>query len=199
MCLFITIALPSGADLHRAKAILRRHGRTFKPVTPTVTAPFLRDGDAYGLTTRDSCDCDTAVGVRLRKPDENVLVEKRRKLETKLARKKRPDPKLLHRIRLAREVDARETEEVANANLQEAQRWVDLLRELVSEPDASGLRLLLMGYSGLIEREPLPEFLGDKLTTSMLSPEVILEIREGVVYEIRNELTDSLRSPRSRR
>ncbi len=185
MCLFVSIALPAGADLGAVREVLRRHGRAFRSNATPEAVPFLRPGDRYGTIERNRCDCGTILGSRWRARDDAERPVTTARHLSKLRRRG------WSKSRVQRWADAR----AANAEWNQSHRdqvhaeqetpWDSLLRELLRAAGASGLRLLLHEYTGTRDESPLPPYRGQVLTAEELTPETLRAIREDEVYEIR--------------
>lgn len=56
MCIFITVALPAGADLATLADVAARHRRCLTPIDNPSVREHLQPGDHYCLTRPGHCD-----------------------------------------------------------------------------------------------------------------------------------------------
>jgi hypothetical protein len=67
MCYYITAVLPRETSQPVAQAVAERHARNLTPLANPGIQDQLRAGEQYCLTTAGHCDCDTSLGLVVRK------------------------------------------------------------------------------------------------------------------------------------
>lgn len=187
MCLYITSLLPAHTNLPIAQEVFRKHGRQFRPAeAPKRLRSLLRPGDHYGITTREFCDCGTAVGCRARFPenadDEKELAAQIRRMRRRGRRKGWTAARFDRETQHLREQWDWNKADTAARKCAEAQRWEELLRDLIESAGANGLGLFMHEYNGEFEDERVVLRGQEEITLAKLTPDRILDLRDDVLY-----------------
>ena len=154
MCHFITATLPQGANIDLASGVFRSHDLGFKVVHNPHVSPQLNPGETYILTTRGRCDCGTALGVLNRHGPSNDLT-----YESEVANLRKQGwsgTKVQRWLKQKREAEEKRKEEVnsrAQGGMADAERWVNLVSELLHSGHANKVGVLLHLYHGGVETE----------------------------------------------
>jgi hypothetical protein len=185
MCHYITATLPNAVEPNSVAPIFGSHKLGFKLISNLHVSQQLDSGDWYILTTKEYCDCGTALGSLNRQSVDKVAtyerdLEKFRKLGWSEAKIQR----WLEQKRQTKERHQREDESRAQGGAQELDRWVAFLNELLKSGHARRFGLLLHSYQGSIESEPIHIQRREKLRLADLNPERLMKVEEDVLYEV---------------
>ena len=184
MCHFITATLPQGATIDLATQVFRSHHLGFKVVHNPHVSPQLHPGETYILTTRGQCDCGTALGALNRNGPSKDLThegeaEKLRILGWSGA-------KVQRWLKQKREAEEKRKEEIdarAQRGMADAERWVNLVTDLLQSGHANSVGVLLHLYHGGVETEHINISERRKVRLADLSPEYVMRMSEDILYE----------------
>jgi len=183
MCHFITATLSRGANVDLAAQSFRAHALGFKAVHNSHVSPQLNTGETYVLTTRGPCDCGTVMGSlnRDRPSDPTYSSE-----VAKLSKKGWSRVKIERWLEQKKEVeDKRKRED--HARLQEgtaeAERWIDLVTDLLRSGQANKVGVLYHWYHGSIESERINISERRRVKVENLNPKYIMSMSEDILYE----------------
>ena len=184
MCHFITVTLPLNVDADSVAPIFRSHGLGFELVSNPYVSAQLEAGDLYLLTTRGHCDCGTALGSLdgSGAPDDPSYERELKKFrkhgwsEAKITR-------WLEQKEQTKEKHGREAEARFKGSTQELNHWGGLITDVLKSGCARRIGLLLHMYRGGIETERISILRREKVKLAEFTPELLLRIKEDVVYE----------------
>lgn len=183
MCHFITATLPQGANIDLAIQVFRSHDLGFKVVHNPRVSTQLNPGETYILTTKGQCDCGTALGSLNRGPSKDL------NFESELANLRKQGwsgAKVQRWLKQKREAEEKRKEEVdarAEGGMADAQRWVNLVNELLQSGHANKVGVLLHLYHGGVETERINISERRKLRLADLTPNYVMRMSEDVLYE----------------
>jgi hypothetical protein len=178
MCHFVTAAIPGDVELPFIARVFDKHDLAFRLLTSSPVVPQLRAGDRYVLTTRGHCDCGTALGSRHKTPEP----ESHARQVAKLRKKGWGDAKIerwLQEKQATRERDVRKAD-TDRARTADVERWLAVVVDALMLVPRVGL--VLHFYGGEIESESI-ELEHERVPRSALTAELLLSLREDVLYE----------------
>jgi hypothetical protein len=184
MCHYITARLPQSVDADSVAPIFKLHKFAFYLISNPHVSAQLEAGDLYVLTTTGHCDCGTALGsldVPVARDDlsfERELKRFRKQgwSEAKIAR-------WLEQKEQTKEKHLREDEARLKGGTRELNEWVGLITNVLKSGYAPRIGLLLHMYTRGIESERISILRREKVKLVDLSPELLMRIKEDVVYE----------------
>ena len=184
MCHYITVTLPHNVNADSVAPIFESHKLGFELISNPHLSAQLEAGDLYLLTTRGHCDCGTALGSLNGSAARDELSYER---ELKKFRKQGwSEPKInrwLEQKEQTKEKHLREHEAQAKGSTHELNHWVRLITDVLTSGYARRIGLLLHMYHGGIESERIGILRRDKVKLADLTPELLMRIKEDVVYE----------------
>ena len=184
MCHFITATLPQGANIDLAVQVFRSHGLGFKVVHNPHVSPQLNPGETYILTTRGHCDCGTALGsLNRRGPSKDLTYEGE---AAKLRKQGWSGAKVQRWLKQKREAEDKRNKEVgarAQGGMADAERWVNLVNDLLQSGHTKKVGVLLHLYRGGVETERVNISERRKVRLADLSPEYVMRMSEDILYE----------------
>lgn len=184
MCHYITATLPRDVDIDVVASRFDAHGRGFTVISNPHVAGQIEPGDRYVLTTRKHCDCGTVLGA-LRGSGAKSQGALAHQVE-KLRRRGWSEAKIDRwRDQTGQGRARREQESGAGAQrgLQDANQWIDLLRDLLNSGAGPRIGLLLHWYRGSVESERVALKGVRRVAISTLNPDQLMGIEEDVLYE----------------
>ena len=184
MCHFITATLPQSANIDLATQVFRSHELGFKVVHNPHVTPQLNPGETYILTTRGHCDCGTALGALNRRgPSLDLTYEGE---AAKLRKQGWSGAKVQRWLKQKRELEDKRKKEVnthAQEAMADAERWVNLVRDLLQSGHANKVGVLLHRYHGAVEMERVNISERRKVRLADLSTEYVMRMSEDILYE----------------
>ena len=183
MCHYITATLPKGADLDELVTVFDQFKLGFEVIhNPHLESQFPA-GEHYILTTRNQCDCGTALGslhsnADGRLPTYERDLQKFRKQGWSEAKIKR----WVQEKELARENAEIKSQTVTGYEISQVAYWVDFLTTALKLGHTSRIGLLLHWYKGSLTNERIK--LKNIVTTSVseITPDYLLQIEEDTLY-----------------
>lgn len=167
-----------------ASQVFCSHHLGFKVVHNPHVRPQLNPGDTYILTTIGHCDCGTALGALNRSgPSKDLTYEGEL---AKLRKQGWSGAKVQRWLNQKRETEKKKQEEVdarAQRGMAEAEKWVNLLSDLLQSGHANRVGVLLHLYHGGVETERVNISERRKVRLADLSPEYVMRMSEDILYE----------------
>jgi hypothetical protein len=177
MCHFITAVLPGSANFYLVGDVAARFDRAWRPLASNPVLGQLRDGETYYLTTPGHCDCETVLGQATRAVTAAGRVQKLARLRKKGWSETKIDRWLADK----EHADKRRHQRVTAGTL-DADRWLALLREILSSGATETIGLLMHWYSGPISDADFI-FARERVPLLEVTPDFLLNIEEDRLYE----------------
>jgi hypothetical protein len=184
MCHFITATLPPHADLKMVRTLIGAHKQGFTTVANEWVQRQLLPGEIYLCLTRRMCDCGTALGCVGRAEEPHATPDPA-ELE-RLRREGWSEARIARRLAEQERTAAKREREVAQrriARVSEAEEWRALLAAILERQAADRFGLLLHWYRSAPETERIELQRREKVPLARLTPELLMEIEEDVLYE----------------
>lgn len=190
MCHYVTIVLPADVKLEEAQAIAKKHHRGFERVQNRTLAGLLRPGEILVLTTHGHCDCGTSLGMALRPDLDRSESDMERR--TKEFRKKGWSESKISRWVEQKQHTVERNTRVMNQRRgdlrlhppDDAQQWIDFLREIVSSGTTAYCGILYHWYSGALESERISLRNRTRRRIGDLTADDLLTLEEDVLLEV---------------
>ena len=184
MCHYITAILPQTADPHLLGSIFALYKVGLEQISNPHVARQIRPGDRHILTTTGHCDCGTVLGC-LNRNTASKETNHDRELK-KLHKQGWSEAKIqrwLDEKKRTKEKHSREEAVHANAGTSETVRWVRFITGILRSGQTQQIGLLLHWYRGHIESERISITDRKRVTIDEVTPKLLLEMREDVLYE----------------
>ena len=188
MCHYITATVPENADLHSLQLVARRHGQRLDPVENPHVEKQLPRGSRYVATTSGICDCGTALGYQRSIDNSDDLKQKASKFRKRGWSEDRVQRWIAEQQAKAPQIDASE--------LSNAEKWVAFIRDALLQPAVAEFGLLLHWYKGSPGTERINLRASETVMLADLSPELLLNIEEDLLYRFRRGADARSESPR---
>jgi hypothetical protein len=173
MCLFITLALPAGADVPLLDSLAARYGRCLVPLRNDSVERQLPPGAVYCRTTIGHCDCDNALGRAARAGSDQDHEERARRWRRKG----------WSEAKIARALENSADSTQVHAGNQDLAQWRGFLGALLGHGLAR-VHLLLHWYSADLE-DPIALAAPMSHRFEDLAPERLGALELDVLHEIR--------------
>ena len=182
MCHFITATLPQNVDTEVVASCFDSHGRGFALISDPLVATQLDPGDRYILTTRKHCDCGTSLGTLARSGCRPPVDGDSSAREVAKLRRRGWSEAKIGRWQSQTENDRTKGKRAVRQCTQDAERWIDLLRDLLDSGATPRVALLLHWYRGNVESERIS--IRDRVQVEIhgLDPEKLMRMEEDVLY-----------------
>lgn len=181
MCHYITAVLPTTDSDAGLGGLVEKHRLLFERVSNDSVSAQLRPGERQLRATGHMCDCGTGLGAGRRAPAESDLDRRVAKLQKKG----------WGEAKIARWLDQQESNEhsrarkrAARSETPTAEEWHRFLVEVLGSGGVEWVGLLLHWYSGDLSEEQV-RFARQPVSFSELSPQLLLDLKEDVLYEFR--------------
>jgi hypothetical protein len=187
MCTYIAALLPPGADPVRIRLLADEHGLGWKEFSNRHLLAQVDPGSAWFLTSRNHCDCGTALGAAGptgRAPSHDLESE-----VPALRRRGWSDAKI-GRWR-AQKTAAVERRQQVRANLAvertpETDSWVEFLRWAVVSGATERVGVLIHDYTGRIEGERIAIKRRELVTVEGVTSERLCTMETDVLYAFKS-------------
>lgn len=188
MCHFVTAIMSAAGDVQKvAKCAKEQRLRWEEFDNPSILRQ-LHAGERYFFTTRNWCDCGTAIGSTLRKETRRAVAFSEPEVE-----KLRKQGWSAHKIERWQEERRRsfEKEKAAIASRAsidrsaEVQNWLDFFQAASNQRAARALGLLLHWYRGGLNTENITLAARVSWNVKTLEPQQLLEVEEDTLYVVR--------------
>ena len=185
MCHYITASLPQSVDTDSVAPIFESHKLGFDLISNPHVSAQLEAGDLYLLTTRSHCDCGTALGsLSVSAAPDELSYERELKKFRNQGWSEAKINRWLEQKRQTKARHLREDEARAKGSTHELNQWIRLITEVLQSGSANRVGLLLHMYHGSIESERITILRREKVKLAELTPELLMRIKEDVVYEL---------------
>lgn len=184
MCHYITVSFPHNVNVVSVAPMFESHRFGFELISNPHVSAQLEAGDLYLLTTRGHCDCGTALGsLNGSVTPDDLSNERELKKFRKQGWSEAKINRWLEQKEQTKEKHLREAEAQAKGSTHELNQWVRLITDVLTSGYAHRVSLLLHMYHGGIESERIGILQRDKVKLTDLSPDLLMRIKEDVVYE----------------
>ena len=184
MCHYITVTLPYNVNADSVAPMFKSHMVGFELISNPHISAQLEVGDLYLLTTRGHCDCGTALGsLNGSAVRDDLSYERELKKFRKQGWSEAKINRWIEQKEQTKEKHLHEDEAQAKGSSHELNQWVSLITDLLTSGYARRIGLLLHMYHGGIESERIGILRKDKVKLADLNPELLMTIKEDVVYE----------------
>lgn len=179
MCYFVTAVLPAKMVSQSVKTIFHEQSFGFQVVSNASLQEILSAGDQQILTTPGTCDCGTVLGsASTGNTSPSARID--RDLQ-KLRSRGWSDAKI------QRWQSQREEAQHNHHRPSEAERWVQLIHNVLEQSQAKRMGLLLHSYSASVELENVSISDSRKVQLSEVTVDFLTHLQEDVVYTFVND------------
>jgi hypothetical protein len=184
MCHYITVTLPHNVNANSVAPIFESHKLGFDLISNPHVSAQLEAGDLYLLTTRGHCDCGTALGsLNVSAAHDGLSYERELKKFRSQGWSEAKITRWLEHKEQTKEKHLREDEARAKGSTHELNQWLKLITNVLKSGYALRIGVLLHMYHGGIESERISIVRREKVKLAELTPELLMRIKEDVVYE----------------
>ena len=188
MCHFITAFLSADAEQDAVSKLAKANLLRWLPLRNPGVERHLRPGETYYFTTKNMCNCGTALGSGRHESVASDTASRHELKERKKLRKKGwTEAKIdrhFHDQQAARQRQAQaEIARLPTASDPEIVRWLTFIRGVHERRLASSVGMLLHMYHGGLETEAIPIHERMTVRPAELTAELLLAFREDVLYD----------------
>lgn len=188
MCHFVTAIMSPDGDVQKVARCAQEQRLHWVEIDNPSIVRQLHAGERYFYTTRNMCDCSTAIGSALRKETARAAPFAEREVE-----KLRKQGWSVHKIERWQEERRRsfqkEKTAIAARNAidrsAEVQNWLDFFHLAAQQRAAPMLGLLLHWYHGGLHTENIVLAARVPWNVKTIEPQQLLEVAEDTLYVVR--------------
>jgi hypothetical protein len=187
MCHFITGLIDKQVSLDDLNKVGNDYAITFNKCDNDFVKAQLKRNEEYSVKRTKYCDCGTQLGLATRTDTPDATRIEKREVD-KLKKKGWSEAKInrwLADREKTIEKDKIRYDRIVNGVHLDIENWIEYLKKIFTSTKVQHFGLLLHWYKGGLENERIKLKDRIKVKVSELTPDILLNMEEDVVYEVR--------------